>query len=124
MSDEQSTDLVPVTFEGENRDGKKGLIIYWCPRSAVQWVTRKGVNEFTEGHASDTSEFVTWAFPDGQTWVSPNRRRRGDEVAINREQVEAWVGGGELSDDDFVRICTAIPNSSVPEAVGTIAAHL
>lgn len=41
-------------------------------------------------------------------------------VEITREQLEAWAGR-ELSDDEVAEIDDAIPDSSIPEAIGCIA---
>ncbi|SDD55052.1 hypothetical protein [Actinokineospora iranica] len=49
------------------------------------------------------------------------RHRLESDVAslITREQLECWTGR-PLTDDDLSRLDAAIPNSSIPEAIGTI----
>ncbi len=120
---EHGEDLVPFAYESTNAEGKKGMIVYWCPRRAVDWVTKKPGREFTEYNADETSVFVTWVFPDGQTWVSPSMRRKGDEPALLRAQVEQWAGR-ELTEREFGRVCKALPHSSVPDAIATIVDNL
>lgn len=44
-------------------------------------------------------------------------------LAFTREQVTEWAGR-ELSDDDLIRLRAALPFSSCPEAIGTIADSL
>lgn len=43
-------------------------------------------------------------------------------VVITRHQLEAWAGHG-LSDEQVQRVSDAIPHSSVPDAIGQIAAE-
>jgi hypothetical protein len=44
-------------------------------------------------------------------------------VEITREQLEAWAGRA-LTDDEVHALDDAIPNSSIPDAVGTIVAGM
>lgn len=48
----------------------------------------------------------------------PNRRMNKLEL-VTREQAESWAGRA-LSGDELERLSDAIPNSSIPDAVGTI----
>lgn len=41
-------------------------------------------------------------------------------ITITREQLEAWAGR-DLTDEEVADLDNAIPNSSIPEAVGEIA---
>jgi hypothetical protein len=41
------------------------------------------------------------------------------DLTLTYEQLAAWAGR-ELSDDEVERLDEAIPNSSIPEAIGTI----
>jgi hypothetical protein len=44
-------------------------------------------------------------------------------VIISRDQLESWAGR-TLSDEEVARIGDALPHSSVPESVGTIAENM
>ena len=44
-------------------------------------------------------------------------------IELTREQLEAWAGR-ELSDEEVVALEEAIPDSSIPEAVATLADSL
>lgn len=44
-------------------------------------------------------------------------------VEITRDQLEAWAGR-TLTDDEVYALDDAIPNSSIPDAVGTIVAGM
>lgn len=44
-------------------------------------------------------------------------------VEITREQLEAWAGRA-LTDEQVARLDRCLPDSSIPEAVGTIAASM
>lgn len=46
-----------------------------------------------------------------------------DLITITRGTLQDWVGR-PLTDDEVERIFTALPHSSVPEAIATIAANL
>jgi len=41
------------------------------------------------------------------------------DITITREQVEAWAGRA-LTDEEIADLDVAIPNSSIPEAIGEI----
>lgn len=40
-------------------------------------------------------------------------------ITLTREQLEAWAGR-ELADEEVAELDQCIPNSSIPEAIGTI----
>ena len=46
-----------------------------------------------------------------------------EHITITRAQLEAWAGR-PLSDGEVDTLDDAIPNSSIPEAVGVIVAHM
>ena len=54
-----------------------------------------------------------------QTWMRPGDAHT---VTITREQLQDWAGR-VLTDDEVDILDTCIPNSSIPEAVATIAEH-
>jgi len=113
-----TTDLVPVAFESTNADGKDGLVMYWCPRSEANAQTT-----FQEAWASQAAEFVTWAFPDGSTRVTPGYRPAEEQPVVSRAQVHAWERG-PISDEKFARLVAAVPGSSVPDAIDEVMAGL
>lgn len=41
-------------------------------------------------------------------------------MLITREQANEWAGGPPLSDTEYERLRTAIPHSSIPDAINTI----
>lgn len=58
--------------------------------------------------------------PDGE---SCNCSCHAVGITLTREQLEAWAGR-ELDDEEVVALELAIPNSSIPDAVATIAENL
>lgn len=44
-------------------------------------------------------------------------------ITLTRDQLQAWAGR-ELTDDEVEMLEWAIPNSSIPEAINTIADNL
>jgi hypothetical protein len=54
-----------------------------------------------------------------QAWIRPGEPHT---VTITREQLENWAGRA-LADDEVDTLDSCIPDSSIPEAIATIAAH-
>lgn len=81
----------------------------------------------------DVLEATAGITPDRIASIVAYSRELCDETApqtnahplelISREQAEAW-GGRHLSEDDLACLDDAIPNSSIPDAIGTIVYHL